>query len=598
MLERITAKLKSLIWAIKIAWKIDKQKLLVWFGLGGILAILPSISIFFNKQLLAYLSCFADGSKGIFSEIIPSLFGYGIIMSFIAISARVNNDLIYMMMYDSYYLGMLETAMDKIPEIKMETLLEKDINDKYNFTIWRPGALTDIMSSLCQLSTKLISITAMLIIARSTSIIAFHLTLAYVAITILVNVILTKDDRFTWDVVMGIQRKAGYYENLPYQSGIAKEIRMFRNSEKIIEQWKKQYSIVEKFHLDKYKDEKRRNFVSDIVFFLTIIGIIFFSLLKVSRHEMTPDTFLILYFLCMSIYRTIAGLAQDIMILDRGIQAADNQRRFYSMPIFTESDKNNQEGMKREEQTVFKAENIRFCYNDRMVIDDVSFTIKKGEIVALVGKNGSGKTTLTKLLLGMYTPKEGKMWFFGVPYEEITIPMIRKYIGVFFQNFFIFHHTVQENVGYGDVNNWSNEQLVLDAIHKGGAKDIICKMSNGIKSILKRDVDKNGINLSGGESQRIAVSRTHMSNREVLIFDEPAAMLDPLGEMEQFYNIKDKIQGRTAILISHRVGFARLADKIIMMDKGKIVEQGTHDELMKKRGAYAQFFYEQAKWYQ
>ena len=113
-----------------------------------------------------------------------------------------------------------------------------------------------------------------------------------------------------------------------------------------------------------------------------------------------------------------------------------------------------------------------------------------------------------------------------------------------------------------------------------------------------KSIIKTGLNLSGGEQQRIAVSRTHMSDKDILIFDEPAAALDPIAEMEQFHNIKAKTEGKTSILISHRVGFARMADRIFVLDKGNLAEVGTHDELMKKNGIYADFFNQQAEWYQ
>ena len=115
---------------------------------------------------------------------------------------------------------------------------------------------------------------------------------------------------------------------------------------------------------------------------------------------------------------------------------------------------------------------------------------------------------------------------------------------------------------------------------------------------MKKDVKKTGLNVSGGEQQRIAVSRTHMSEKKILIFDEPAAALDPIAELEQFENIREKIKGRTSILISHRIGFARMADRIFLMDQGRLKEVGTHEELLKKDGIYADFFRQQAQWYQ
>ena len=169
---------------------------------------------------------------------------------------------------------------------------------------------------------------------------------------------------------------------------------------------------------------------------------------------------------------------------------------------------------------------------------------------------------------------------------------------MFFQDFYIFHATLRENVGFGDIKSLAQIRRIKLAMEKGGADKLPDRFPKGMEQWLLRDVIKDGAMLSGGEKQRVAVSRAHMSDKEILIFDEPAAALDPIAEMKQFYAIREKIEGRTAVLISHRVGFARLADRILVLDAGHLVENGSHDSLMQKNGIYAGFFREQAQWYE
>jgi ATP-binding cassette subfamily B protein len=201
-------------------------------------------------------------------------------------------------------------------------------------------------------------------------------------------------------------------------------------------------------------------------------------------------------------------------------------------------------------------------------------------------------------LLQLYRPQTGSVYFYGTDYNGLGNDFLRNRIGAFFQDYYLFHVSIAENVGYGDVDNVFNADKVNAAIEKGGAANVVVKAPYGADTFVAKRVNKDATDFSGGERQKIAVSRAHMSDKDILIFDEPASMLDPISELEQFMNIKEKIEGSTAILISHRVGFARLADRIILMDKGVVAEVGTHDELMAKEGLYAKFFNEQAQWYQ
>jgi ATP-binding cassette subfamily B protein len=310
---------------------------------------------------------------------------------------------------------------------------------------------------------------------------------------------------------------------------------------------------------------------------------------------MTPDIFLVIFTLCLNLYNTISGTARYIVRFDFGLVSLDKQRRFFTM-IKPESARGTAESP-ADESTVFEVQNLMFSYENKPTIKDISFMIKKGEIVALVGQNGSGKSTLVKLLLNMYKPDSGLVKVLGRTYDAYKPGYIRTKIGVFFQNFYIFHSPLRENVGVGAVEDMEDEQKLAEAIRKGGAEKVVANLPQGMDTLLGRFQDPSGTELSGGEKQRVASARAHMSNRDILIFDEPASMLDPIAEMEQFNNIRNMLDGRTAILISHRVGFARMADKIIMLDDGQIAEMGSHEELMAQGGQYAHFFNEQAQWY-
>lgn len=246
----------------------------------------------------------------------------------------------------------------------------------------------------------------------------------------------------------------------------------------------------------------------------------------------------------------------------------------------------------------FAVRDLEFSYlPEKTLLCGINFVVKKGEIVALLGENGSGKSTLIKLLLGVYFPDRGNVRVFG---EEAgkSEEYIREHIGVVFQDFCNYPFTLRENVGFGEVREIERDERIMDSLQFAGA-DRILQKAETLDRMLGRSIEQDGIELSGGEWQRLAIARAYMGMREILIFDEPAAKLDPLSEEKQFASIMKyaRENGKTVILVSHRVGFARMADRILYLKDGKLTESGTHGELMALRGDYARMFAAQREMY-
>jgi len=246
------------------------------------------------------------------------------------------------------------------------------------------------------------------------------------------------------------------------------------------------------------------------------------------------------------------------------------------------------------------AENISFTYpgSEKKAVDNVSFSIKKGEIVSILGYNGSGKTTLVKLLCGALSPQSGKVMLNGIPVSEANRNEIYSYFGMAPQEFSRFSLPIRDFVGIGRVEKMHDQSELDKAYEKAGLYDLLSKYEAGDETVLGKEYDENGVDLSGGEWQRLVISSAYMGEPEILILDEPTASIDPLREMDMVKHFRDHLKGKTGILISHRIGFARLADRIVMMRDGKITEQGTHEELLAKGGYYAALFNEQKKLYE
>lgn len=240
--------------------------------------------------------------------------------------------------------------------------------------------------------------------------------------------------------------------------------------------------------------------------------------------------------------------------------------------------------------TLYRLENVWFSYKNKPdVLKGINLTIPKGQSIALCGDNGCGKSTLVKLLLKIYEPTQGSVQLYVSSEEKEEI------FGVAFQDFFNYPFTVRENIGVGDVRDINSEEKIRSAADKGDSLDIINKY--GMNTLLTKTMDDTGTELSGGEWQRLALSRANMGNKPIMIFDEPTAKLDPIAELEQYRRIYSMLRTHTAILVSHRIGFARLADRIVVLENGRIVEDGSHNELIRAGGKYKSMYDEQAGWY-
>ena len=235
---------------------------------------------------------------------------------------------------------------------------------------------------------------------------------------------------------------------------------------------------------------------------------------------------------------------------------------------------------------------------DRPAVRDISLKIKKGEIISILGYNGSGKTTLSKVINGLLHDYEGRVLFHDKDIRDMDAERYYQYFGNVYQDFARYKMSFGENISVGDVEHLEDAARIAEAIHIVNLDDVLEGFANGTDTKLGKDLYADGADLSGGQWQRIAIARACMGSKEILIFDEPTAAIDPWEEENLLQNLRSILNGRTAVLLSHRIGFARLADTIYMMQEGQIVEQGSHEELLRMNGLYSQFFFAQQKLYQ
>jgi len=244
----------------------------------------------------------------------------------------------------------------------------------------------------------------------------------------------------------------------------------------------------------------------------------------------------------------------------------------------------------------FRNVSFRYIGQEGYALRNINLFIRPGEKIALVGPNGAGKTTLIKLLTRLYDPTEGAILLDGVDLREYDLRELRQRIGVIFQDFVRYHLTAAENIGFGQIELLDDQARIMHAAEKSGAHTLIEALPDKYATMLGRWFNR-GRDLSGGEWQKIALARAFMRDCEVLVLDEPTAALDAENELQVFQQFRELTTDKTAVLISHRFSTVRMADRIFVIEQGRISEQGTHLALLALGGTYARLFNLQAESY-
>jgi ATP-binding cassette subfamily B protein len=290
------------------------------------------------------------------------------------------------------------------------------------------------------------------------------------------------------------------------------------------------------------------------------------------------------------ILSSLAGLYEDNLFLSNLYEFLDLKRTVIE-PVHARP-------VPQPMQRGIALNHVSFQYpaGTRKVFEDISLTIRPGEVVALVGENGSGKTTLIKLLCRLYDPTDGTITIDGVDLRQFETKALRHEIAIIFQDYAHYHLTARENIWFGNTALSPNDERVIAAARRSGADGVISALPHGYDTILGKRF-ANGEELSIGEWQKVALARVFMRDAQIIVLDEPTSSMDAKAEYEAFQSFRQLVSGRTAILISHRFSTVRMADRIYVLKQGSVIEGGTHEELVSMGGTYAQLFEMQAQHY-
>ena len=289
-------------------------------------------------------------------------------------------------------------------------------------------------------------------------------------------------------------------------------------------------------------------------------------------------------------FSTLAGIADQALFLTDLLAFFEMRPTIRSKP--------NALPAPRPMQYGFEFRNVSFSYpeSSRLILDGLNFQLRRGERVALIGENGQGKTTIVKLITRLYDPTEGQILLDGIDLREYDLEDLHREIGVIFQDFMRYEMTARENIAVARVEEMDNLDLLQTAARKSMADKLIGHLPQRYEQMLGRRFDQ-GVDLSGGEWQKIALARAYLRDAQLLILDEPTAALDARSEFEVFRRFAELTAGKTSLLISHRFSTVRMSDRIVVLENGKIAEEGSHDQLASLGGRYAEMFEMQASSY-
>jgi len=397
-----------------------------------------------------------------------------------------------------------------------------------------------------------------------------------------------------------LQRKRDYTSRVMYLSDYAKEIRLSNVKDKLIEN----FSTTNKSLIKKIQGYAKGLFGFDLIHvlgtgYLLMDGVYVFYLVYMilEKHSFfTYGGFMGLFQGALSLRDSLCQIAETVSSFLNNSLYIDKFRTFLDYEPKMEDGTISLPDSNTDVCIEFK--HVTFYYDNvnEPTLKDINLVIHPNERLALVGYNGAGKTTLIKLLMRLYDPTEGSIELNGTDIREFKLKEYREYFGVVFQDFKLFAATVAENVVMDRVSE-EDAAFVENALEKSDFTERLNSLEEGVFTLLTKEFSKKGVNLSGGESQKVAIARIFTGNSRVVVLDEPSSALDPVTEYNVNQSMLAAADNKAVVYISHRLSTTKMADKIYMLEKGQIIEEGNHDELMKINGKYAEMFNMQAEKY-
>lgn len=580
---------KNMCFSIRLSFNASKSLFIIKIILIILSAVVPYLTIYLWRLVLNHLTSIEILPKIIVGILIIYCFSLFLEKSIGQFSKYVNyryNDEI------NYYLDNM--LVNKISNIDLSFYDSSILNNKMtNSKIMLKSVQSSVWLSFSIITNIIKVIFAGILLFELNNLLAVIVLILSIPYLIFMRKMKKIEDDYQRDSVVEY-RKMAYYKRLFFNKTMY-EIKIYDLKEffqvKYLNEWNKWFN-------GKNKIRKKNILItifSKVVSSFSEILLFIFGLKKLVNKSIGVGDIQYYLSLINKLRKEIDGLIETIVFFGSAMEQLSIVSDFLNL----ESSLKKLGTKKIYSFNTIEFKNVSFCYpdTDKYVLKNCNFVVNKGENIGLVGLNGSGKSTIVKLLLRFYDPTGGEILIDGVNYLEFDVNCIRNLFSALFQDFAKYSFSLRENVALSNINNINEDSKINFALEVSKVNDFIKDWELGIETSLTRLFDKNGKELSVGQWQRIALARAFFKDADIILLDEPSSSLDPEAEHMIFLNFKTLMQGKTSVFTSHRLSNITMASRIIVLDNGQIVENGSHYELINNDGLYKKLFELQAKKY-